>query len=82
MGVVIVGVCCYLKRSNLGREPFNFQRMSDLKEKELENYVKTDISNPLPGVGVPPGLGGGASKEEQEKEEEDVAKIDLTLDDD
>lgn len=77
--ILIVGlaitILCLLRRGKLQREPFDFQRMSDLQEKELENYLKTDPANPLPGVGTPPSSGGGASSKE---EGEELAKIDLT----
>jgi len=45
---IAVVVIVFYKRDKFRREPFDFQKMSDLQERELESYVKTELSTPLP----------------------------------
>ena len=68
---VVVGIivfCCVCRDKQPSVAPF--QRMSDLQEKELENYVEGDIKNPFPGT-----AGKSAVIESTDGDEDD--KVDL-----
>ncbi len=67
VAVIIVFCVCRDKKPSV----VPFQRMSDLQEKELENYVKGDIKNPFPAT-----AGKSAVIESTDGDEEDD-KVDL-----
>ena len=69
IGGVVVGVVIYWRKRRLTREPFDFQQMSDLKEKELENYLNTDVGAPLPG-------NGPADVDDKENRKVDIDEMD------
>ncbi len=58
--VAIIVVVFFFCRGKTNEAPFDFQKMSDLQEKELEKYIEEDIENPFPRtpVGDQPTQGG------------------------
>ncbi len=69
--VIVVIIVFFFCRGKSSKAPFDFQKMSDLKEKELENYVEGDINNPFPRIPV-------ETQPTKEAEDGEDAKIDLS----